>query len=398
MRRIVIMTGMVLAIASGWGMGLGAGGQGKEAKWEGERSRENGVEVVRNPAAPQFGVVNLDLREIAAIAHGESEQDVFQRIEAMAVAPDNSLYALDTKQCAIYRFDHNGAFKGRFGKKGEGPGDFKYPSDLAWGSNGNLFVLDESFISSFSPIGDLLKQIKLTSRSDVFCPLSGGGFIMGGMLFTEKDSGFAVTHHDGWDGKKELFRIMSKKITVRQSGKQYTTYFVNHIYEPQVALARAADGGCAFGYGAEYAMQVFDGAGTLRRRIFVAEKPIKIAEAEKKNIYDHSAIKLEAKWSKAVLQEAVQFPEHRPFFNRILADDQGRLFVFRVESVLTADINGAARADLFSRDGRFLQEVRLPFAPDLIHRGTLYRIHEDPETGDIAIRLYRVLNWAQLKE
>ena len=398
MSNIFRVTGVVVAVAIGWGMGLVADGHGKEAKWAGERSMENGVEVVRNPAAPQFGVVNLDLRETAAIHHGENEQDVFLRIKAMAVAPDNSLYALDARQCAVYRFDGNGAFKGRFGKKGEGPGDFKYPSDLAWGDNGCLHVLDDAIISSFSPEGDLLEQFKLPNQADVFCPLSGGGFIVSGMVFTEKESGFAVAHHDGRDGRKELFRVMNKKITGRQSGKKYTSFFVQHEYEPPLALARAADGGCAFGYGAEYAMQVFDGAGTTRRKIIVAEKPIKINEAEKKNIYDHFATKLEAKWTKAVLQEAVQFPAHRPFFNRILADGQGRLFVFRVESVLTADKNGAARADLFGRDGRFLQEVRLPFAPDLIHRGTLYRIHEDPETGDIAIRLYRVLNWAQLKE
>ncbi len=398
MSNIFRVMGVALAIAIGWRMGLVADGQGKDAKWAGERSKENGVEVVRNPAAPQFGVEKLNLRETAAIYHGESEQDVFQRIEAMAVAPDNSLYALDARQCAVYRFDGNGTFKGRFGKKGEGPGDFKYPSDLAWGDNDCLHVLDDAIISNFSPGGDLLEQFKLPSRADVFCPLSGGGFIMSGMVFTEKDSGFAVAHHDGQDGKKELFRVMNKKIIMRQSGKKRTTYFVDHVYEPQLALARAADGGCAFGYGAEYAMQVVDGSGILRRRIIVAEKPIKIADAEKKNIYDHLAARLEAKWSKAVLQEAVQFPAHRPFFNRILADGQGRLFVFRVESVLTADKNGAARADLFGRDGRFLQEVRLPFAPDLIHRGTLYRIHEDPETGDIAIRLYRVLNWTQLKE
>jgi|GEM_PF-5264309 len=219
MSNIFRVMGVALAIAIGWRMGLVADGQGKDAKWAGERSKENGVEVVRNPAAPQFGVEKLNLRETAAIYHGESEQDVFQRIEAMAVAPDNSLYALDARQCAVYRFDGNGTFKGRFGKKGEGPGDFKYPSDLAWGDNDCLHVLDDAIISNFSPGGDLLEQFKLPSRADVFCPLSGGGFIMSGMVFTEKDSGFAVAHHDGQDGKKELFRVMNKKSSCGNPGR-----------------------------------------------------------------------------------------------------------------------------------------------------------------------------------
>ena len=83
-----------------------------------------------------------------------------------------------------------------------------------------------------------------------------------------------------------------------------------------------------------------------------------------------------------VLEASCQFPPHRPFFNRILLDDAGRIYVRNARSVL--DSNTAVQFDIFSKDGYYLYRVSLPFAPDLVYRGKMYDVYTSQETGQVA--------------
>lgn len=96
------------------------------------------------------------------------------------------------------------------------------------------------------------------------------------------------------------------------------------------------------------------------------------------------------------MRDAIQFPPHRPFFNTILADDKGRIYVERVKSIL--DKSEGIQFDIFSRDGYYLYKTDLPFSPELIKDGFLYYIHSTEETGGIVLQRFKIHNWAEIKE
>ena len=97
-----------------------------------------------------------------------------------------------------------------------------------------------------------------------------------------------------------------------------------------------------------------------------------------------------------VLEAACQFPPHRPFFNRILLDDAGRIYIRNARSVL--DQNGAVHLDIFNKDGLYFYTTSLAFAPDLIYKGQMYDIYTSQETGKVEIKRYRIRNWNQMED
>lgn len=370
----------------------------KNTECTGEKRMENGVEIISNPDSPQYGQVRLDLQEIAAIAFGENNQDLFSRIEKIVVAKDNSFFALESDKCAVYHFDKNGAFINKFGRKGAGPGEFKRPSDLYCDDKGNIYVLDGTVISVFNSQGEHKKQIKLPKFTYEIFVVPNGGFSTSRTDYSEKGIEDVVEKYDERIKKEtELFRFFREKITQRRMGKRFVSFHVDHAYQPRLVCEKTIAGRCIFAYSLEYALNVIGQSGKVIKRILKAEKPKKISEKEKEAIYNLFAPKNEKNWTKPVLQEALQYPAHRPFFNRILADDQGRIFVFKVGSVLDGEKSGNIHADLFNREGCFVQEVLMPFVPNFIKEGILYRVNEDDESGEVAIKLYQVRNWQQLK-
>ena len=97
-----------------------------------------------------------------------------------------------------------------------------------------------------------------------------------------------------------------------------------------------------------------------------------------------------------ILEAACQFPPHRPFFNRILLDDAGRIYVRKAGSVL--DRNVEVQLDIFNKDGLYLYRTSLPFTPDLIFRGYMYDVFTSQETGEVEVKRYTIKNWDQLEK
>src|SRR3990172_8140184 len=60
----------------------------------------------------------------------------------LTVSPEGSLYVADTSNSQIQRFASNGTLISRFGTFGVGDGEFKYPYAVAIGSDGSVYVAD----------------------------------------------------------------------------------------------------------------------------------------------------------------------------------------------------------------------------------------------------------------
>lgn len=79
----------------------------------------------------------------------------------MSVGPDGNLYVADTHYHRVIVFDPQGKELRRWGTFGQGPGQFIYPTDVAFAPDGRIFVSEyggNDRISIFSPDGKFLSS------------------------------------------------------------------------------------------------------------------------------------------------------------------------------------------------------------------------------------------------
>lgn len=92
---------------------------------------------------------------------GEVKITGLERVVSLAVDSERQrLYLSDTPNHRICVFDYQGTMLQSFGKRGKGPGEFNYPTDLDLDVNGNLYVLDtmNARVEVLSPEGVYLRS------------------------------------------------------------------------------------------------------------------------------------------------------------------------------------------------------------------------------------------------
>lgn len=119
----------------------------------------------------------------------------------VAIGKDGRLYVVDNGNFRIQIFDAGGRYLKSFGKIGIMPGDFAQPKDAAADAAGNLYVTDTAYgnIQIFDSEGNLLMFIG--GRSDRDGPASYN--LLAG-IFVDEDGRIYVT--DQWFGKVDVFR------------------------------------------------------------------------------------------------------------------------------------------------------------------------------------------------
>ncbi|MCP4146533.1 MAG: 6-bladed beta-propeller [bacterium] len=79
--------------------------------------------TVKNIDTPLKGDWNFDLREVWSV--DTAGEEVLVRVSAIRTDADGKVYVLDNQLCRFFVFSPAGKFLYSFGKKGEGPGEFK---------------------------------------------------------------------------------------------------------------------------------------------------------------------------------------------------------------------------------------------------------------------------------
>ena len=94
------------------------------------------------------------------------------------------------------------------------------------------------------------------------------------------------------------------------------------------------------------------------------------------------------------IKEKMVFPTTRPYFNRLICDDEGNIYVIREKSVL--DATRDIEMDIFNKDGCYVYSTRTSQKPYLIKEGNFYTVVISEETGQETVICFEITNWKQL--
>ncbi|MCP2518890.1 6-bladed beta-propeller [Candidatus Aminicenantes bacterium AC-335-K20] len=320
MRKFFIILGIIFLLV--WGC--------KEKQKGFERIIENGVEVIINHLEPfRDKSEPSDFALLEEFTIDLEREDLGKtglvNIELFDIDRKGNIYILSPKsrENLIYKFDNKGNFVKSFAKKGKGPGEFEYPSNLIVNSKNEIVITDRgnNKISIFSREGILLKEIKILLpeiRGGI--PLKNGNYIFLRAEIKPTAEKFIHTvslFDSNFNKIKELDRAEFPNPII---GRRLEATFHNLIWRisEDKIFTGTQDAG--------YEIKVYDFKGNLLRKIRKEYKKIPPSEEYKKNYM---------KLFKSPLFDGIRdkfyFPKSMPPFHSFLVDEKGRLYVMTYE-------------------------------------------------------------------
>ncbi len=383
--NMVLTFSLSFVIALSISLASGAARQAKPAPaWQGTIVSENGLEVVKNPAEPQFGTLALDLAEDLSLESETDKNLSFYRIRSVRVDRDGNIFVLDAGNFRIQVFDRNGRFVRSIGRQGQGPGEFQFPARMGLESrSAHLFVQDvmARSLKEFDENGVFHKSVLVPVIED-FVPLEAGGLLA---VVIESDEKELTAHHAFCrieaDGKvSNTFGRYVYNLHMGHEGGGTFAYTTG--YEFSAFVSRIDAGSLVFGYSKDYALTIVDTEGKPVRRFEKAGPKPAFTPVELKSFGRR------------------EVPEQKPYFFALLTDSEGRTYVRR--EVLEG-VRGRGPVDLkpvemevFGRDGRYLFKTVLPPNTGQIENGLLYAFTFDEDTGKETVNRFRIKNWGDL--
>ncbi len=274
-----------------------------------------------------------------------------------------NVYVLDYKNCDIKIFDGNGKFLKVIGRKGQGPGEFSRPSNIAvigdrlvvydWGAS-NICELDLEgrFLKSIPWRRDL-GMIKGISA------LPGGEFILENeRVYFEppgkpQDRGLIVMDA-GLEQKKEVYArpVLSDMYSLKSGN-------IPQPFHPDIHWGVSAKGLIAIGFSEKYEIEMHDPVKGKLSAFTHVWKPVVVTSDDKKKWFDGmtcgvvSNDKIVSGKVPDSVVAATSFPDNKPAFDRIFFDREGNVLVHPVTRE-----NEALVFDAFTPQGKFISRVR----------------------------------------
>jgi hypothetical protein len=277
------------------------------------------------------------------------------------------IYVLDRQPNEVRVFSPSGAYVCTLGREGGGPGEFRNPIGLAWGPEGNLWVVDvgNGRYSVFDSAGRYLDSYP--RRIGAWGYPWGGGFDDAGRLYEPSLVRDAVAGearsvyiaHDVSEGlvAADTFDLpdydaSSWSYTFQIQGGATT---VQIPFAPRLRWRFDGSGGIWFGVSDAYRLyhRTLDGDTTL-----IVEReyePIPMEEADREAVRERFP-ELGEQQANAIV---ARMPEVKPAFETFVVDDLGYLWVKQTSASQEDRPYREAPFDVLDPEGRYLGAVRV---------------------------------------
>lgn len=296
----------------------------------------------------------------------------------------NQLYITEEAVVHIYSLKDYKLIK-KFGRKGEGPAEFKVRHDqpLALCLRPNdLVVASIARLSYFTKTGDFKKEIKSNHTYAMTAQAYGNGFI--GVGVVNEGKGFlGLNIYDHKLKKlKEVHRIEEE---LQREGKKGKFLFLQFPIANNTSFASYKNKIFST-WGSDNALKVFDPTGKLTGKIVPKNHKIKLtAEYKKRVILHYKNDKAIPPPIYQIFYKNIRFPEYFPAIRDLrIADDKIHIITYKKKSTKTAP---QTECQIFTPNGKKESVVYLPLIerdaishhPFTIGNGTLYQLSENSD-------------------
>ena len=319
------------------------------------------VKVIRNKAEPLYGHPVLSLKEEVFFAESPDEDLLLPYIQDIALNSKGQMLISTFSRVLLVNME--GKLLKRIGRKGPGPGEYRSISAICIDKGDNFYLKDTYTIHQFDPRGHFLRQIKILPSishrlprfyvdPDGYVFAFKSGHVKGGLkkkLLKYDRAGNIV---------KEIIEFADHSAHIASTKMSHKAY---HEYMEDFYMVSILDRQLCFGKNLEYKLYISDLNGNITEIITVDEPVQKIGSGE--------LARFRERYGKSRYKELI-FPPHRPFFQGLLSDEKGRIYVIHTKSVLR---KGTERTvDIIGQNGRFLYRTTVPYYPLIIHDGAIY--------------------------
>lgn len=336
---------------------------------------------------PSFGRIMLDGNIDDVIAESDTdERFIFKRISDLEVDSRGNIYLLDDDR--ILQYGPDGKFIKTVGRKGQGPGEYDFPCKLFVDQGDNLYVNDQGqSLSVYDEAGTFVELIRFKFTIQSFPDnlrrffVDNSGNIIA-VKYEFDDTGLKHVCIKA-DRKGTIIRnimdVEQQGIRVRGSSRGGVMGGKTHPYSPGIHFCYVKEGLVCLGQNIDYALHLIDTEGKERTVFGKEEEAEPVTSEEIRSL---------------ALDKDDLAPSHRPFFNDILSDEKGRIYVLRVAPLL--EKRPMQEIDIFSRDGRYLYNMRTPIIPKVIKKGCFYTFVRD-ENEKIVVKKIRIPDYDHMK-
>jgi len=349
---------------------------------------------VKNQDKPLKGTWDFNLKKTWEVSSAGEEPLV--QVRQFRVDEGGNIYLFEGKYLKFFVFNPDGKLLFSFGKKGEGPGELKFPFNF-FIEGEYIIVPDMGRIHYFEKKdGKFVKTVVLETMMGLMPRL----FIDKDRFITvpenpeEKDSKSTIIIYDTNTKKREtLTQIGAERhmeLTGDQGGARIRLRIMDPSTRPGVVMA-FKNNKLYLGKSDNYLIKAVDSKGSeVLSFSLEGRERCKITEEFKKSRVENMRLNNQRLSPEMAKQMMASIPDHATYFRQIMVDEKGYIYVF------VSDIGNRNRQeiDIFSPKGEYLYHSMVSFPEGysmqtglVIKRGYLYTVLEDEE-GDIQLVKY----------
>ena len=368
--------------------------------------KKHGILIASNPNHPvptNESPKNILFKEEFTIGAIEGNPEyIFGEFISFTVDDENCVYILDWRSKTIRKFDPKGSHLLSFGREGQGPGEFSFPEEIQFLSNGNLVIFEGETqkYSYFSKKGKFLKSARFQRlMHSPYFGLSSGHFIASSIhrsetkvlmetgVFNEKSELIKSLHQS----ERRLDSLQPSQDDSDARAKRIADFFSRATFRPIIVLGLNAKEEIFCGYSDKYEVMVYSHDFKLQKIIRAKLPAISIEKRDKERFLDFTLPRELSTWNtldnnfRNKIKGLIRFPKKKAAFLSFIPMDEGYLMVLRDGSY-----GQNALVDIFDPSGRFIIEQRLDFPVQggIYRGGQFYTIFTDSD-GFPFVKCYR---------
>jgi len=343
---------------------------------------------VKNIDKPLKGEWKPELTKVAELECGNGE--FFSRIDSIKTSEDGRVFIADDKNSKIYIFDKNGKYVTAFGKKGEGPGEFRYLESIHVLKD-MVVVVGRVHLIYFDTDGKYIKTEKYPSDLEPRVFIDKNRFVSAPSVPSSrtKDTRLKLEIYNIADEKRTVLTEYSAfdkaSVSKTKGGQQMVVNMIVGGVTPLMVVAYN-DGIIYYGMNDQYRVNMVDLNGKSKGA-FVLEGRDKdpFTTDKKKELFTKV---------KGIPQSTIKvlvngLPDELTYFDSVEFGNNGMRYLFLSD----ASDGEEKRVDIFSAEGKYLYKGLLVFEEGLDMKafhidGKRVIVAAENEDGEVVASIY----------